>query len=98
MSDPKPPKLEKRRIQEWLALTENGVIALTSLPSFQRSYFWNCRQSITDYLTAVFTKCPAGAFLVVRANSNSVDHPSRYTLTIEHQIRLATVLDQKAVA
>ncbi len=67
MSKPEPPKFGKRPVQEWLERAEEGVIAL---PSFQRSYVWKSRQSIADYLTAVFMNRPTGVFLVLKANGS----------------------------
>ena len=61
----KAPRFEKRRVQEWLELAEQGKIAL---PSFQRSYVWKSNQSIADYLQAVFENRPTGIFLVLKTN------------------------------
>lgn len=61
----KAPRFEKRRVQEWLELAEQGKIAL---PSFQRSYIWKSSQSIADYLQAVFENRPTGVFLVLKTN------------------------------
>ena len=73
MAEPKPPRFEKRSVQDWLELAENGAIAL---PSFQRSYVWKNRQSIAEYLTAVFMNRPTGVFLVLKTNGEP-KFPSR---------------------
>ena len=73
MSKPEPPKFEKRPVQEWLERAAEGVIAL---PLFQRSYVWKSRQSIADYLRAVFMNRPTGVFLVLKTNG-SPKFPSR---------------------
>ena len=73
MSKPEPPKFEKRPVQEWLERAAEGVIAL---PLFQRSYVWKSRESIADYLRAVFMNRPTGVFLVLKTNG-SPKFPSR---------------------
>ena len=68
-----PPRFEKRRLEEWLELAEQGYIAL---PSFQRSYVWKRNQAIADYLLAVFDNRPTGVFLVLKTNGEP-QFPSR---------------------
>ena len=65
MSGFAPARFEKRRIQEWLEMAESGQLAL---PSFQRSYVWKNKQSVADYLSAVFRNRPTGIFLVLKTN------------------------------
>ena len=46
-------------------MAESGQLAL---PSFQRSYVWKNKQSVADYLSAVFRNRPTGIFLVLKTN------------------------------
>ena len=56
---------DKRRVEEWLQMATEGQLAL---PSFQRNYIWKNRQSVADYLLAVFRDWPTGLFLVLKTN------------------------------
>ena len=67
------PRFEKRGVQQWLRLAEEGVVAL---PSFQRSYVWKRNQAIADYLLAVFENRPTGVFLMLKTNGKP-QFPSR---------------------
>ena len=61
------PDFGDRKLGTWLAMAENGDIAL---PSFQRSYVWKSRESIEDYLLAVIQNRPTGVFLVLKTNGS----------------------------
>lgn len=56
---------DKRSVDDWLQMATEGQLAL---PSFQRNYVWNKRQSVADYLLAVFRNWPTGLFLVLKTN------------------------------
>lgn len=59
------PQFCSRTIWGWLKKAEIGYLAL---PSFQRSYVWKSRETIEDYLLAVFNNRPTGVFLILETN------------------------------
>ena len=73
MSPGNPARYEQRSVEEWLRMAEQGNLAL---PTFQRSYVWNNKDSITNYLKALFQNRPTGLFLTLKTE-NDPQFPSR---------------------
>ncbi len=73
MTQPEPARYYQRSIDDWLRKAEQGDIAL---PTFQRSHVWKSRQSIADYISALFQNRPTGLFLVLKTGG-SPEFPSR---------------------
>lgn len=62
MSQLQSAEYKSRKLRDWLAMADNGKIAL---PSFQRDYIWDNKR-IAAYLKALLTNRPTGIFLVLQ--------------------------------
>ena len=62
-----PARYEQRSVEEWLRMAERGKLAL---PTFQRSYVWNNKESIANYLRALFQNRPTGLFLTLKTEND----------------------------
>ena len=69
-------------------MAEIGDLAL---PSFQRSYVWKSRETIEDYLLAVFENRPTGVFLILKTNGQP-QLPSRSLRGIDIDVTNAAEL------
>ena len=68
-----PARYAERKVEKWLDMAEQGTLAL---PNFQRSYVWNSKESIANYLRALFQNRPTGLFLTLKTD-NERKFPSR---------------------
>ena len=63
-----PVEYGQRNISDWLRKAAQGTVVL---PKFQRSYVWNDKEKIGNYLTALLQDRPTGQFLVLKAGEHT---------------------------
>ena len=63
-----PVEYGQRNVSEWIRKADQGTVVL---PKFQRSYVWNDKEKIGNYLTALFQDRPTGQFLVLKAGDET---------------------------